>query len=304
MADIDSPLAKGPIRAALARDRYRRGEIALADPVVADHSWLVATHRGIFAVSRSRAKAVVHGWFFGICRSSDKVYVFENCGAREPEALGRIVRFQIIDRKLAAPAVLATGLHNNCHQLRMIDGRLCLLDTVNQAVLRFNPNGAQVDVRRPFAPAPPSSEKGDYLHMNSIAKIGDRIAIMLHNGKARPQRNSELAWLDRRWEVRARKFVPGHGCHDIVEDEHGILWHSASMSGEIIGSDGTRIKVSDRLMTRGMAISADAVIVGVSTFGPRHVRATLNGGVVIFDRDFSRRSEIELPASPADIVSL
>jgi hypothetical protein len=297
-------LPRGAIRAALARDRYARGEVRIADPDVSEYSWLVATHRGLFAVSDSKAKTVMHGWFFGICRDGDTFYLFENCGARDPEPLDRIVRFRLADGHLLAPSVIAAGLHNNCHQIRMIDGLLCLMDTANQAILRFDAGGAPLDVQRPFPTADPASSRGDYLHINSIARIGQRIAIMLHNGKARPEKQSELAWLDRDWKLRAREPLPGHSCHDIVEDESGRIWHSASMSGEVIGSDGTRIKVSDELMTRGIAIGAQSVIVGVSTFGPRHVRETLNGGVVILDRNFRRRSEIRLPAGPTDVVSL
>src|SRR5205085_923230 len=99
---------------------------------------------------------------------------------------------------------------------------------------------------------------------------------------------SELAWLDRPWRVHTREPLAGYCCHDIVEDERGVLWHSASMSGEIIGSDGTRIKITDDMMTRGLAITADALIVGISTFGPRQLRDQLPGAVVILDRRLKR----------------
>lgn len=304
MGEIDFRLPKGAIRAALARERYERAEFRIVDSDISGYSWLVASHRGLFAVSAKHAKTIAHGWFFGICRHRDDIYLFENCGERSPDRLGRIIGLQIVEGHLAGSRVVAAGLHNNCHQLTMIDERLCLLDTAGQAIIRFDIDGTVVDVQRPFAPAEPTSSKGDYLHINSIAQIGGRIAIMLHNGKVRPEKQSELAWLDEHWRVQEREPVPGYSCHDIVEDEHGIRWHCASMSGEIVGSDGRRIKISDDLMTRGLAITPEAVIVGVSTFGPRHVRETLNGGVVILDRNFRRRSEIQLPAGPADIVPL
>jgi hypothetical protein len=304
MAKTDPRLSMRSIRAALARDRYHRNEVRLADPDVSGYAWLVASHRGLFAVSPKGQKVVLHGWFFGICRSGAKFYMFENCGSRDPEDLGRIISFELRNGRLEAPAVLATGLHNNCHQIRIIDERLCLLDTANQAIVRFECDGFPVDIRRPFPPAPADNCRGDYLHINSIAKIGDRIAIMLHNGKARPEKPSEIAWLDGDWQVEAREQLAGHCCHDIVEDESGTIWHCASMSGEIAGSDGTRVKVTDALMTRGLAIAQDSIIVGTSTFGPRHLRDGLNGGVVIFGRNFSRKREISLGAGPTDIVAL
>jgi hypothetical protein len=292
------------VRVALARDRYIRDEIRLVDDNVAGYEWLVASHRGIFAVSRHSSKTVIHGWFFGICRDGDAIIAFEGCNVREPQPMGRIIRLNLSGGRLTSPRILAKGLHNNCHQIRIIDGLLCLLDTAGQAIVRFDRDGSFIDVKRPFPPAPPNSQAGDYLHINSIAKVGDQIAIMLHNGKAKPEKQSEIAWLGSDWEVQRRQSLPGHSCHDIVEDETGRLWHSASMSGEVIASDGTRLKISDELMTRGIAITADAFVVGMSTFGPRHVRHALKGAVVILDRDFTSRTEIDLPGGPTDIIPL
>jgi len=304
MPGPDPRLSTRAIRAALARDLYARNEARIADPDVSGHEWLVASHRGLFAVARDRVKTVVHGWFFGICRSGDTIYSFENCGSRDPGDLGRIVAFELAGSLLSKPRVIITGLHNNCHQIRVIDDLLCVVDTANQAIRRFDLEGAPVDVRRPFPPAEADSDRGDYLHLNSIAKIRGRVALMLHNGKARPERPSEIAWLDGEWRVEARDQLSGYRCHDIVEDELGTVWHCASMSGEIAGSNGIRVKVSDILMTRGLAITPDCVIVGTSTFGPRHVRDGLNGSVVIFDRTFARTAELALGAGPTDIVAL
>jgi hypothetical protein len=304
MADADILCSKGAIRAALARDRYVRDEVRIADDDVQGYEWLVASHRGIFAVSHGHAKTVIHGWFFGICREGDTFFLFENCNAREPEGMGRIVRLQLTGGRLRSPAVIAKGLHNNCHQVRVIDGCVCVVDTASQAIRRFDPDGRPIDVRRPFPPAPITSDRGDYLHINSIAKIGERIGLMLHNGKVKPDKKSQIAWLGDDWEVDEIETVEGYACHDIVADETGRLWHSASISGELVASDGTRVRITDELMTRGIAITHDAMIVGISSFGPRQIRDGLSGGVVILDRQLRRRSELALPAGPTDVVSL
>jgi hypothetical protein len=65
-----------------------------------------------------------------------------------------------------------------------------------------------------------------------------------------------------------------------------------------------RLHVSDTLMTRGFAITQDAIIVGTSTFGPRHLRSKLHGGVVILDRALERRTTMTLGGSPTDIIAL
>lgn len=320
MPDIDRLAAKSALREAMARDAYTRGEVRIADPDLAGQTWLVATHRGLVAIAAGGGaeasgagagggppgvKTVLYGWFFGLHRHGTTLYAFENCGHRDRSvSMGRIVRLDLAGDRLAMPEVIVTGLHTNCHQIAVVDGLLCVLDTANQAILRFTLEGRAVDVQRPFAAAPPHDTSGAYLHINAIARVGDRTAIMLHNGKAIPQRTSELAWLDRGWRVIARQPLPGHSCHDIVADERGMLWHCDSMAGDIIAADGTRAHITDTLMTRGLAITPDAIIVGMSGFGPRHLRSTLPGGVVILDRTLERRTTIPLVGSPMDIIAL
>jgi hypothetical protein len=110
--------------------------------------------------------------------------------------------------------------------------------------------------------------------------------------------------LDRDWRPIERVPLVGYGCHDIVEDEHGILWHSASMSGEIFASDGRRFRVTNDLMTRGIALTQDHIIVGVSTFGPRQQRDALPGAVNIFDGEMRYLTQITIESAPTDIVCL
>lgn len=293
------------IRAALAREAYRTGAVRIADPDLTGFSWLVSSPRGVFAVGTGAARLAIHGWFFGICRDGDILYLFENCGLRDRAAgLGRLLRLRIAAGRLVEPQVLASGLDANCHQLRVIDGLVCLVDTANQRILRFSPEGVLIDAPQPFPPAAPGDTSGAYLHLNSLARVNGRLALLLHNGKARPERPSELAWLDDAWQVTERVALAGYSCHDIVADERGTLWHSASLSGELIASDGRRIRLSEQLMTRGIAITPDCMAVGLSSFGPRQLRDSLGGALVILNRDLTRRETIPLDGPPADIAAL
>jgi hypothetical protein len=293
------------IRMALARDAYARNSVRMADNDIADFPWLVASHKGVFAAHPDGVKTIIHGWFFGIHRHDDKIYLFENCAMRDmTETMGRLVRLTLFEGRLIDPTVLATGLHNNCHQLAVIDDRICVVDTANQQILRFAMDGTPVDIKRPFPVASSDDRSGAYLHLNAIAKIGERIGLMLHNGKAVPAKRSELVWLGSDWTVLERHMLDGHNCHDIVKDDTGLLWHSASMTGEIMASDGQRVKVSDELMTRGIAFSADHMIVGVSSFGPRQIRHSLPGQLIIMDRRCKLITSLPLNGPPTDIVAI
>ena len=293
------------IRVAMALRSYETDSVRLVDTDIADYDWLVATHRGLYAANLNGAKRVIYGWFFGICRDGPDVYLFENCAMRDrTRALGRIIKMTISSGTLSEPVVLIKGLDANCHQIRIISGLLCIVDTANQSILRYTLSGQVVDVKTPFTVAPASDRSGAYLHINSIAKIGDRIAIMLHNGPALPEKCSELAWLDADWKLQERGPLDGHCCHDIIEDEAGIIWHSASNSGELTASDGRRVKIGSDRLTRGIALSANTMIVGISSFGARQNRDALPGAIVILDRALNRLAEIELKGPPADIVAI
>lgn len=299
------PDRRRQIKAALAREAYHKNEVRITSSSLAGVDWLVASNRGVFAVGPGCVSMVLRGWFFGIHCFGEYLYLFENCAMRDRSVpLGRIVRLRIRDRQLCEPDVLVTGLDASCHQLAVINDILCLADTANQTLRRYALDGRPIDSITPFPLAPPTDTSGGYLHINGLAKIGSRIAVMLHNGKADPARVSELAWLDEHWNLVDRYPLTGYCCHDIVADQQGVLWHSASMTGEIFSADGRRVRLSDRLMTRGIAFSADRMMVGLSSFGPRQIRDALPGNAVILDADLTIVEQIELPGSPTDIVAI
>ena len=289
----------------MALRSYETDTVRLVDTDIAGYDWLVATHRGLYAANLNGAKRVIYGWFFGICRDGQDVYLFENCAMRDrTRELGRIIKMTISSGTLSEPVILVKGLAANCHQIEIIDGLLSIVDTANQSILRYTLGGSLVDVKTPFPGAPATDRSGAYLHINSIAQIGNRIAIMLHNGPALPEKCSELAWLDADWNLCGRIPLKGHCCHDVIEDEAGILWHSASNTGELMASDGRRVKIDSGRMTRGIALSADAMIVGISSFGARQNRDALPGAIVILDRALNKLAEFELDGPPADIVAI
>lgn len=293
------------IRSALARKAYAANEVRIADPDLSGCEWLVASPRGIFAVGPGLTKLVLHGWFFGICRDADSLYLFENCGLRDRHSnLGRLLKLQITGQRLGEPQVLAKALDANCHQVRVIDDLVCLVDTANQAVLRFEPGGRPVDRKALFAPADVQDTSGAYHHINSIARIDGRLAVLLHNGKAVPPRSSEIAWLDRDWRVDEREVLDGRACHDLATDPAGSTWYCASLSGEIASLDGRRTVIDPARMTRGIAFRGDTMAVGVSTFGPREARDGLRGALVLLGPDLAQYERIALDGPPTDLVAL
>lgn len=296
-------ISRRRIAAALARVAYAERRVRVASDDLSDCDCVVACTLGLYGINaEGLVRKLLHGFFHGVRRYGDHLLVFEiGDRPRLPNARGRILRIPVHGTRLGSPEILAEGLDNRCHQLAAFDGFIHVVDTAHQKILRFTLEGALVDAIAPFPFERGVSPSEDYRHLNSIARIGDRIAVMLHNGaESRP---SELAWFDPEWRPQERVELPGLGCHDIVADADGTLWHCGSMDGELINSRGERHKVSDR-MTRGLAITTDRFVVGVSTFGAREVRDSFRGAVAYFDRNMRRLAEIEVPTAPMDLIYL
>lgn len=290
---------------ALARAAYVHDRVRIANGDLTGFESLVASRQGLFAAaSDGRTSRVAWGSFFGIRRHADRIYVFE-AGDRpsSPSAQGRIISLRLRDGCLDDPRVLARGLDNNCHQIAIIGEAICVVDTVNQQILRFTLEGESIDCKPVLRSAEYESDDFDYRHINSIALIRGRIALLLHNGGENRDRPSELAWLDQDWNIAARRVLPGQACHDIVADDQGRIWHCGSRAGEIINSDGLCVKVSP-LFTRGLGLSPMGFVVGYSQFGIRAERTRLAGGILFLDHDFAARADVPLDGAPTDLILL
>lgn len=288
------------LRHALARQAYHSSRIRLVNRELLDASCLVASRLGLFAVWPDRSKLVAHGSFFGLRRHAEYLYAFEACDAlRAPSRMGRVLRMRIAQGSLVEESVIATGLDNHCHQLGVIDGQLHVVDTANQAIVQLDGEGGVTATHRPFG----DPDHDRYHHINSIAQIGDETWVMLHNGGQPGDAPSEIVQLDRSWHEVARRTLMGQGCHDIVSDAHGVVWHCGSMAGELLNSTGLRHKVSNQL-TRGLAFSRDSVIVGTSQFALREFRTTIGGSVLFLSADLVCTAEQALPGAPTEIVAL
>lgn len=290
---------------AMARDDYRHDRIAWIDRDLTGFRWLVSSSRGLYAVDTGGYKPILHGWYFGLTRDADHLFIFQNCGMWERSApLGRIVRIEIKDRSLGKADVLVKDLDTQCHQIRLIDDALCVVDTANQRIRRFTKSGDPIDDIAPFAADSPDADASRYRHINSIARIGDRIAVMCHNGASDVDRKSAIAWLDSNWRLLSEDEIDGHHCHDFAVDQDGSVWSSASQEGAIISNDGrTMVLASDR-MTRGLLFSAEHIIAGLVTPAPRSERHGLGGEIIVIDRVTGDSATIEIAGPPSDLVAV
>lgn len=292
------------IARALARAAYDSDEVRLTRADIGDCTHLVATRQGLFAINDVRHIRVAFGSFYGLTLRGGAVFAFEACDiAGLDTALGRIVRLDRDGDRITTGAVLVRELDNGCHQIDFIGDLLHVLDSQNQRILRFAPNG---DPRDAVYPLPPMRERAwsqGYAHINSLLQIGDHTLLLLHNGVSHTGRLSEVAVFDAGWREIARWPLPGGGCHNLVVLEDGTLLSCGSMAGEIIGLDGPVMRVSD-LMTRGLSVDEDSIVVGAARFSARADRHATPGTVTVLDRTWRVRSVLTVPGAPTEIRRL
>lgn len=292
------------IARALARAAYDSDDVRLTRADISGCSHLVATRQGLFAIDGERHVRVAFGSFYGLTLREGAVFAFEACDlAGLDTVLGRIVRLDRDGDRIASGVVLARGLDNGCHQIDFIGDLLHVLDSQNQRILRFAPDG---DPRDTVYPLPPMRERAwsqGYAHINSLLRVGDQTLLLLHNGVSHTGRQSEVAVFDAAWRETARWPLPGGGCHNLVVLEDGTLLSCGSMAGELISLDGPRLRVSD-LMTRGLSVDEDMIVVGAAWFSARADRHATPGTVTTLDRAFRIRSVLTVPGAPTEIRRL
>lgn len=301
MASPDSIANAGGVRIALSKVAYATGTFRLVESDHAGFTHLVATRGGLFAVGLRGARLLAHGMFYGMTMAGDIIYLFEAGDLpRANGRHGRIVRLFDRDDRIVDTNILVTGLPDGCHQMEMIDGRLCLLDTYGQRVLRIDPATGAIDVVTPLSEAATGDWAGGYAHINSLVEHDGTIMLILHNGGHKTGNPSELATFDLGWRLIKRRPLPGFGCHNIVFTDGGEMLFCGSMDGELIGERDRRAAFG-AVVTRGLAVDREMIAVGLTDFTEPAARLSARGRVSFLRRDYSVLAEVNLPAGPTEI---
>jgi hypothetical protein len=289
------------VRVGLSRLAYSEGRVRVHDPVVAGYDYLVASRQGLFAVRQDGCKLIARGFFFGLTIRDGRIYAFEACDfTNAPTSLGRIVCFPMTNGEIHDAHVVATGLDNGCHQIDFLGDRLHVIDTYCQQIVKFSPDFLECEIIRPFPPAVRGDHFGGYLHFNSLLFVDDRIYLLLHNGGRRSGIPSEIAVLDEAWRELERRTLPGFGCHNIVILDDGSFLCCGSMDGELTNLEEPLVKIST-MMTRGLSVDDQSIVVGASMFSVRQDRARNPGQIHFLDRSFRSLAILDLPGAPTDI---
>lgn len=285
---------------ALARRAYGESQVRLASRDLSGCDHLVSTRRGLFAVARNGHRLIAHGQFFGLTVEGNTLFAFEACDRPSaPSRLGRIVRLHRVGDEIVAADVFVEGLDNGCHQIDLIGDTLFVADTYRQNIVAIDQDGTAHEYQ-PIPLAGARDWADGYVHLNSLVASGEYRLALLHNGAGHTGLCSEVAILDASWRLIERRPLAGSGCHGLAVLEDGTLLSCGSFAGELIGSDGLRVKVTE-LMTRGLSVGREEIVVGGSAFAERDVRDTSTGEVLFLDRSYRLLGTLAMPAPPTEI---
>jgi hypothetical protein len=265
------------------------------------YSHFVASRQGLYAINESSWTRLAEGQYYGITLRDNILFAFE-AGDRvdAPTQQGRIVAFQLTDNDISSSECLVEGLDNGCHQIDFIGNRLYVVDTYQQRIVEFSPCFQHFDYRYPLPRAEFNAWTKGYAHCNSLLGFGEHILLVLHDGGKHTKRPSRLVFCNQNWQIIRQLLLPGLGCHNIVILEDGTILSCGSLSGTLINAKRTIVKL-DEMMTRGLSVDQDSIVVGASMFAIRRNRKEIPGRVHFLSRNYVRRATLELPAAPTDI---
>ncbi len=296
---------------ALGYAAYKSDTVRVVERDLRGFTHIMASRQGLYVVNGFEWRLVVAGFFFGITLRGDEIFVFECCDLpRGPTRMGRIVKLTVRGERIVSEEVVARGLDNGCHQIDLVEGRLVVVDTYNQQLLRFGEElsleESEYEVLRPL-PVSPTKQwregESDYHHANSLLAVGEHRLLLLHNLAGEVGRKSEIAICDRDWVVKAKVTVNGTGCHGLALQEDGTVLTTGSMEGRVLGTDGFAMHVSP-FMTRGLAVGPDSAVVGASRWSRREGRMENSGTITFMTRAWEVEGVLMVPAAPTELRRL
>jgi len=264
-------------------------------------SHFVASREGLYAVGREGSAKVADGQFYGLTVRGSSVFLFgANDTVWSRSRRGRILKLQLAGGGVRSARVWAKGLDNGCHQIDFIAGDLHVVDTYNQAILRLGADGSKRTVHFPIPPAGRDRWDEGYAHVNSIVAHGGELFLLKANGGTKTGKRSEVVRCTAELEPIETFSVPGLMCHNIVFLEDGEMLVCGSMEGTIVNRHKVVLRVGE-MLTRGLSVDAETLVVGDSMFSTRHERRFVPGNVYFYDRDYRLQAQLAVPAAPTEI---
>jgi len=169
------------------------------------------------------------------------------------------------------------------HQIEWVEDRLLVVDTGRERLSAYAADGTlirDVSLGEHGWDRDPDGRLGH--HFNSVHRSGDRVWVVAHNHD-RPSEVWELTWPA--LEVVDVHVTSAGWAHNAWEGSLGLVICD-SRSGRLheVRSGETIWAAEEGAITRGLAVSADHLLIGRSEPSGRHGRLVSDGGLWVVDR--------------------
>lgn len=134
-------------------------------------------------------------------------------------------------------------------------------------------------------------------HFNSVHRVGERVWVVAHNHD-RPSELWELSWPT--LELVHIHVTGASWAHNLWKSRLGLVVCDSRAGGlhEVRSGETIWTASEQRAISRGLAVSADHIVVGRSGLAARHARLFNDGGLWIIDRDsLETIEELRFPGS-------
>ena len=170
-------------------------------------------------------------------------------------------------------------LDQELHQIDAWEGHIYVTDTANNCVLVYRVKTDGLSFERAHYPCGPLSDgkkSNNYAHINSIFQSNERIYLMYHNQTKYTGRTSQIAVLNKGWDVLEVLDTPADSAHNVFCDEGGLVYCD-SRNGRLMRND--EVLLGQNVYLRGLAVSESWWLLGGSEFANRSERGTTTGSV-------------------------
>lgn len=255
---------------------------------------LIGATGGMFYLAGQSLYKLCPGKFYGLSRISDLWFVYR----KVDRYLGQILSLDLKTRSLNLEKNL---LPRTIHQLDFIGSRLFVVDTLNKLyIFTFqdcNNKSKGLHLQKEIllnGPLTRGNKSPNYCHVNSIFFHQGHYYLMFHNTTSKTGRPSQIAVFDLEFQEKKRIDINGHDAHNICILDGQLIYCDSGRKRLVWGKKECQVD----LMTRGLAISDQWIILGGSVFASRKDREQTSGKIYFIQRPgLNRISEIKIPGS-------
>lgn len=258
--------------------------------------FLITTSRKVLLYDNGNIREILNGGvFFGVCKLPGYGYTvlnrnnFNGTGGGNPDSTNRL---EFLNENFDYVQTAFLDFIKDGHQITCVDDIIYVTNTGFNVITSLQKTGeaGHIEVYKEVGK--------DINHINSINFYNNKWWLCQH--RMYDKDDGGVAVFDSDWRFLCYYNIGKHAHNAVVKDGH--LWSTDSDNGQIIKinletKERIEYSIAHNLMTRGLIITDDYLVVGLSEFDVREKRHAEKTGQVAFYKYSTMEyvSSLELP---------